>query len=150
MLQRPKPWPSNKRSHCNEKATHDNEEQPLLTTTREKARHAQQEDPMQPKINKFKKQKKNSGLKNNNKMDNRGPAKSHRELCSILCGSLDGRGVRGRMDTGIQVSRYGYVSLSPFTVLLKLSQHCQSAIPQYKIKRLFKNEGIIDMFLKRS
>ena len=32
-----------------------------------------------------------------------------------------------------------YVWLSPFTVLLKLSEHCQLVIPQYKIKSL-KNE----------
>ena len=34
------------------------------------------------------------------KVDNQGgPAVQHRELCSILCGGLDGRGVWGRMDT---------------------------------------------------
>ena len=34
------------------------------------------------------------------KMDNqRGPAVQHRELCAMLSGSLDGRGVWGRMDT---------------------------------------------------
>ena len=34
------------------------------------------------------------------KMDNQqGPPVHHRELCSMLCGSLDGRGVWGRMDT---------------------------------------------------
>ena len=32
-------------------------------------------------------------------MDNQqGPTVEHRELCSVLCGSLDGRGVWGRMD----------------------------------------------------
>ena len=30
-----------------------------------------------------------------------GTAVEHRELCSMLRGSLDGRGVRGRMDTWI-------------------------------------------------
>ena len=35
-----------------------------------------------------------------------------------------------------------YVWLSPFAVHLKLSQHCQSAIPQYKIKSL-KNKRCI-------
>ena len=36
------------------------------------------------------------------KMDNQqGPTAQHRELCSMLCGSLDGRGVWGRMDTCI-------------------------------------------------
>ena len=33
---------------------------------------------------------------------------------------------------------YVYVWLSPFTAHLKLSQHCQSAILQYKIKSFFK------------
>ena len=39
-------------------------------------------------------------------MDNQqGPTVEHRELCSVLCGSLAGRGVWGRMDTrmGFQV-----------------------------------------------
>ena len=35
-----------------------------------------------------------------------------------------------------------YVWLSPFAVHLKLSQHCQSAIPQYKIKSLKNKKGI--------
>ena len=39
------------------------------------------------------------------------------ELCSVLGGSLDERGVWGRTDTCI-------VQLSPFAVHLKLSQHC--------------------------
>ena len=30
-----------------------------------------------------------------------GPAVEHREHCSMLCGSLDGRGVWGRVDTCI-------------------------------------------------
>ena len=34
------------------------------------------------------------------KMENQqGPAVEHRELCSLFCGSLDGRGAWGRMDT---------------------------------------------------
>ena len=40
------------------------------------------------------------------------------ELGSMLCGSLDGKGVWGRMDTRI------YIWLSPFAVYVKLSQHC--------------------------
>ena len=36
------------------------------------------------------------------KMDNQqGPTVYHRELCSMLCGSLNGRGVWGRMNTCI-------------------------------------------------
>ena len=39
------------------------------------------------------------------KMDNqKGPAVMHRELCSMLCSSLDGRGVWGRMDTCIHMA----------------------------------------------
>ena len=50
----------------------------------------------------------------------RSQAKSlwHRELCSMLCGSLGRRGVWGRW---IHV----HVWLSPFAIHLKLSQHCQ-------------------------
>ena len=47
-------------------------------------------------------------MKKKSKMDNRqGPTVQPREFCSMLCGSLDGRGVWGRMDTC-------YVWLSPF------------------------------------
>ena len=51
------------------------------------------------------------------KMDNQGHAAQHRELWSMLCGSLDGRRFGGEW---IHV----YVWLIPFTVHLKLSQHC--------------------------
>ena len=56
------------------------------------------------------------------------------ELCSMLCASLDGRGVGGEW-----IHVYVWLS-SPdtFTVHWILSQHCESAIPQYKIKN-FKN-----------
>ena len=53
-----------------------------------------------------------------------GPTVEHRQLCSVLWGRLDGRGVWGRMGTCICV---------PFTVHLKL-QHCSLVICQYKIK----------------
>jgi len=42
------------------------------------------------------------------------------ELYLMLCGSLDGRGVWGRIKTW-------HVWLCVFAVHLKLSQHCQSA-----------------------
>ena len=52
------------------------------------------------------------------KMDNQqGPTIQLRELCSGLWGSLDGRGVWGRMDTCVCVADL-------FGVHLKLSQHC--------------------------
>ena len=37
-------------------------------------------------------------------MNQQGPTVQHRQLCSGLCGSLDGRGVWGRMDTSICMS----------------------------------------------
>ena len=38
-------------------------------------------------------------------MDNQqGPTVFHRELCSMLCGSLDGRGIWGRMETCIRTA----------------------------------------------
>ena len=49
---------------------------------------------------------------------------------SMLWGNLDGRGVWGRMDTRVCVWP------SPFAVHLKLSQHCQLATFQYKIKKV--------------
>ena len=46
-----------------------------------------------------------------------GPGACHMELCSMLCGSLDG----GREFGGEWI--HVHVWLSPFTVHLKLSQH---------------------------
>ena len=52
------------------------------------------------------------------KMDNQqGPTVQHRELWSMLCCSLDGRGVWGRMDTCICMAE-------SLPVHLKISQHC--------------------------
>ena len=49
--------------------------------------------------------------------DQQGLTVQHRELCSMLCGSLDGGESGGEW---IPV----HVWLNPFTVHLKLSQHC--------------------------
>ena len=41
------------------------------------------------------------------KMDNQqGPTVEHRELCSMLCGSQDGKGVWQRMDTCVCMSGF--------------------------------------------
>ena len=49
------------------------------------------------------------------KTDNqRGPAVQHRELCSVLCGSLDGSEVWGRMDVCIFMAEF--LCCSPETV----------------------------------
>ena len=53
------------------------------------------------------------------KMDNqRGPTLQHVELCSMLCGSLDGSGVWGRMGTCMGVSESLCCSPEAFTTLL--------------------------------
>ena len=51
------------------------------------------------------------------------------ELCSVLRGSLDGRGVWGRMDAFICMAE-------SLPVHLKLTQHCKSAVHQHKIRSL--------------
>ena len=52
------------------------------------------------------------------KMDNQQePTVGHRELCVMLCGSLDGRGVWGRMDTCVCIAEF-------LCCPLKTSQHC--------------------------
>ena len=60
-----------------------------------------------------------------------GPPLEHRELCSVLGGSLEGRGVGGEWI-------HAHVWLRPFTVHLRLSQHCEPTVPQHKAKRLKK------------
>ena len=53
------------------------------------------------------------------KMDNQqGPTVQYRELCSMLCGSLDGRGVWARMDTCICMAESLLYSLETVTTLL--------------------------------
>ena len=42
----------------------------------------------------------------------------HRELCSMLCGSLAGRGVRGRMDTCIGMAESLFQSPTTITTVL--------------------------------
>ena len=43
---------------------------------------------------------------------------------------------------------HGYVWQSPFALFLKLPQHCQSAVLQYKIKSLKENGEEKDVILK--
>ena len=47
-----------------------------------------------------------------------GPTVEHRELCSMLCGSLDGRGVWERMDTCICMAESLCCSPETITTLL--------------------------------
>ena len=54
------------------------------------------------------------------KMDNQqGSTVQHMELCSMLCGSLDGRGVGGRMDTCICMAES--LGCSPETIITFLT-----------------------------
>ena len=52
-------------------------------------------------------------------MDNQeGPTVEHTELCSMLCGSLDGRGVWRRMDTCVCMAESLHCSPETITTLL--------------------------------
>ena len=52
-------------------------------------------------------------------MDNQqGPSVQHKELRSMLCGSLDGRGVSGRMDTCIRMAELLCYVPETITILL--------------------------------
>ena len=52
-------------------------------------------------------------------MDNQqGPTVEHRELCSMLCGGLDGRGLWGRMDTCVCMAESFCCSLEDITTSL--------------------------------
>lgn len=53
------------------------------------------------------------------------------ELCSLLCGSLNGRRVHGRIDTYICMVKCLHCSLEGVL-------HCYSAISQFKLKSLEK------------
>ena len=69
------------------------------------------------------------------KMDNQqGPTVQHRELCSMLWGSLDGRGVWGRMDTCICMAES--LPRSPETVIALLIGVYGVAQSQTQLKRL--------------
>ena len=53
------------------------------------------------------------------KMDNQqGPTVQHMEFCSVLCGSLDGRGIWERMDTCICMAESLRCSPETLTTLL--------------------------------
>ena len=47
-----------------------------------------------------------------------GPTVQHRELCSMLCGSLDRKGVWWRMDTCTCMAEFLFCSLETITMLL--------------------------------
>ena len=66
------------------------------------------------------------------KTDNQqGPTAQHRELCSTLCGSLDGRGVWGRMDTCIAMAEFLPSSLETISMLLI----CYTSIQNTNLKK---------------
>ena len=66
------------------------------------------------------------------KMDNQqGPIVQHRELCSILCGSLDGRGVWGRMDMCICMAES--LHCPPKTITALLTGYTPTQNKQFKV-----------------
>ena len=62
-----------------------------------------------------------------------GPTAEHRELCSVLCGSLDERGVWGRMDTCIRVAES--LHCSPETLRTLLTGHTPIQNKQFNLKQ---------------
>ena len=69
--------------------------------------------------------------------DQQEPAVEHRELCSVLCGSLDGRGVWGRMDTCVCMVKSLCCSPKTTTALLISSAPIQNKkfFTKYKLIR---------------
>ena len=65
------------------------------------------------------------------KDDQQGPTVEQRELCSMLCGSLDGRGVWGRMDTCICMAESLHCSPETITMLLI----CYTSIRNNKFRK---------------
>ena len=71
--------------------------------------------------------------------DQQEPAEQHRELCPVLCGSLDGRGVWGRMGTCIRMAEP--LCCSPETLTLFVNQ----LYPNTKYKVLKKMCAVVCM-----
>ena len=55
------------------------------------------------------------------------------ELCSVLCGSLDGRGVRGRMDTCIFMAES--LHCSPETITTSLTGYTPTQNKKFQRKK---------------
>ena len=76
------------------------------------------------------------------KMENQhSPAVEHEELCSMSCGSLDGRGVWGRMDTCLCMAESLCCSFETVTMLLNQLYS--------DIKCLKKREETVDLTTMR-
>jgi len=70
-------------------------------------------------------------------MDNQpGPTVKHKELCPMWCGSLDGRELWGRMDTGIRTAES--LLCSPLTIKTMLIGYTL-----IQNKKFFKNDNSI-------
>ena len=69
-------------------------------------------------------------------MDNQQePTVYHRELCSMLCGILDGRGVWGRMDTCVSICVAESLCCSPETITTVLVGRTPNT--KLKVKKIF-------------
>ena len=83
------------------------------------------------------------------KMDKQqGPTVQHRELCSMLCGSLDGRGVWGRMDTCIYKAEA--LCCEPETVSTLLIEYSPKSNKKFKKINLCENLDKVVMTMEES
>ena len=74
------------------------------------------------------------------------PKNCGEELCSVLCGSLDGRGVWGRMDTGICTAES--LCCSPETITTLLIGHAPIQNKEFKVREKTKREKVEGNVLK--
>ena len=70
----------------------------------------------------------------------------HRELCSMLCGSLDGTGVWGRMDTCIYMADFLCCSPETTTTLLISYTPIQNKTFQFKKKKKGRDKYLPKVF----
>ena len=66
-------------------------------------------------------------------VNSQGPIIYHMDLCSVLCGSLDGRGVWGRMDTCVCMAEC--LRCSPEIITMLLISYIQHKIKGLKLKK---------------
>ena len=75
------------------------------------------------------------------KVDNQqGPTVQHMELCLMLCGSLDGRGVWGKMDTCVCMAVFFHCSPEIITILLISCTPIENKM--FKLKKLKRGKKL--------
>ena len=77
------------------------------------------------------------------KMDNQqGHTAQHMELCSMICSSLDGKGVWGRMETGIHIAESSHCLLETITTLLTGYTPIQSKKFSFFLKNTYHSKPL--------